>query len=40
VTGTPDRIISQADVGRVIKGRAGHRRLAVKPYELTEEAAA
>lgn len=33
VKGTPDRVITEADVGTVIKGRAGHRRLSVK--ELT-----
>ena len=32
VRGTPDRVIREADVGTVIKGRAGHRRLSVKEH--------
>ena len=32
VRGTPDRIITEADVGQIIRGRAPHRRLSVKEY--------
>lgn len=32
VRGTPDRVITAADVGKTIKGRAGYRRLEVKEH--------
>ena len=34
VRGTPDRTITEADVGQVIRGRASHRRLSVREYAI------